>query len=54
MGGTIIAADLKRYMGLIAQEVEPIIPEVVITDNTGRKSVAYQNLIGLLIEGMKD
>lgn len=54
MGGTIIAADLKRYMGLIAQEVEPVIPEVVTTDNTGRKAVAYQNLIGLLIEAMKE
>ena len=54
ISGTLITNDTKRYLGLIAQEVEPIIPEVVTTDNTGRKAVAYQNLIGLLIEGMKD
>jgi hypothetical protein len=39
----------KPSMGLIAQEVEPIIPEVVNTDNNGKKSVSYDNIIGLLI-----
>jgi len=42
--------------GLIAQEVESVIPEVVLTDNSEDeyKSVAYQNLIPLLVETIKE
>jgi hypothetical protein len=43
-----------HQIGVIAQEVEEIIPEVVNTDNMGIKSVAYGNLVGLLIEAIKD
>lgn len=44
-----------RHVGVIAQEVEEILPEVVLTDKTtGNKSVAYANIVGLLIEGMKE
>jgi len=45
--------DTKTYMGLIAQEVESIVPEVVSTDENGLKGIAYENLVGLLIEGIK-
>ena len=42
-------------MGLIAQEVELIIPEVVDTDEkTTMKSIAYSNMIGLLVEAIKE
>lgn len=42
-------------IGLIAQEVEEIFPEVVITDqNTGLKSIDYGNLVGVLIEAIKE
>ena len=43
-------------MGVIAQEVEKIVPEVVREDKSEDKikSVAYGNLIGLLIEAVKD
>ena len=41
-------------MGVIAQEVEEIIPEVVATDVNGKKSVNYQAMVGLLIEAVKD
>lgn len=41
-------------LGLIAQEVEEIIPDVVYEDATGVKSVAYQNIVALLIEAVKD
>ena len=44
-------------MGLIAQEVEAVIPEVVHTqDETEEalKAVEYQYLTGLLIEAIKE
>lgn len=41
-----------RKTGVIAQEVERVFPEVVATTETG-KSVAYGNIVGLLIEGIK-
>jgi len=40
-------------MGVIAQEAEEIVPEVVY-EVDGVKSVSYGNLIGLLIESIKD
>lgn len=43
-----------KSMGLIAQEVESIIPEVVMTNGNGEKSVTYGSLIGLLVEAIKD
>ena len=48
--------DGERQMGVIAQEVEKIVPEVVREDKSEDKikSVAYGNLIGLLIEAVKD
>ena len=44
----------KRSIGVIAQEVESIIPEVVNTNEKGFKSVNYGNLVGLLIEAIKE
>jgi hypothetical protein len=44
----------QENIGLIAQDVEKIIPEVVVTDDKGYKAVAYQNLVALLIEGVKE
>jgi len=40
-------------IGVIAQEVEEIVPEVVTTDSNGHKSVAYANITALLIEAVK-
>lgn len=42
------------YMGVIAQEVELVAPELVRTMPNGTKAVAYQNMIGLLIEAIKE
>ena len=36
------------------QEVENIIPEVVNTNEDGFKSVAYGNMVGLLVEAIKE
>ena len=44
----------KTKIGLIAQEVELIIPEVVRTDDDGMKSIEYQILVGLLVEAIKE
>ena len=45
-----------RHIGVIAQEVEEVLPEVVLSDTTENKnkSVAYGNIVALLIEGMKE
>jgi hypothetical protein len=44
----------ESSIGLIAQELEEVIPEVVSTGDDGLKSVSYGNLVGLLIEAIKD
>jgi hypothetical protein len=46
--------DNRRHAGVIAQEVEKVLPEVVYTAEDGTKSVAYGNLVGLLIEAIKE
>ena len=44
----------ERGIGVIAQEVEEIIPEVISSNIDGYKGVAYGNLVGLLIEAIKE
>ena len=44
----------EKSIGVIAQEIEKVIPEVVKTDDEGMKSVAYGNISGLLIEAIKE
>ena len=46
--------DTRRYAGVIAQEIEKVLPEVVHENTDGFKSVAYGNLVSLLIEGIKE
>lgn len=41
-------------IGLLAHEVERFFPEVVRTANDGTQSVAYTNLVPVLIEAIKD
>ena len=45
----------ERQTGVIAQEVEPFLPEVVreTKDEKKIKSVAYGNMVGVLIEAIK-
>lgn len=43
----------RTEMGLIAQDVERIVPEVVRTTGDGKKALAYQNLVALLVESIK-
>ena len=44
----------KKSIGVIAQEIEKVIPEVVYEDQDGMKSVAYGNITGVLIEAIKE
>lgn len=41
-------------VGVIAQDVEQVLPEVVITRPDGTKSVNYDHMIGLLVEAIKE
>jgi hypothetical protein len=43
----------EKGMGLIAQDVEKIIP-YLIAENENGKSVMYQNMIGLLVQAIKE
>jgi hypothetical protein len=42
------------HIGVIAQEVGGVVPEVIETDGQGIYSVAYGNLVALLIEAVKE
>ena len=46
----------KKSIGLIAQEVEKVFPELVSTDDTAdkMKSVSYSNMVGVLVEAVKE
>tara|TARA_R100001126_G_scaffold71156_1_gene41345 strand:- start:1268 stop:2122 length:855 start_codon:yes stop_codon:yes gene_type:complete len=56
MRGVSFTKDGREGSGVIAQEIEKIAPELVLTadDEQGTKSVAYGNLVGYLIEAIKD
>lgn len=43
-----------RQTGVVAQQVEKVLPEVVMTSDEGIKHVAYGNMVGLLIEAIKE
>ena len=44
----------KASTGVIAQEMEEVLPQVVSTGEDGTKHVAYGNIIGTLIEAIKE
>ena len=46
--------DSNRHVGVIAQEVEAVLPEAVETGGDGYKSVNYSNITPLLIEAIKE
>jgi hypothetical protein len=43
-----------RQIGFIAQEIEEIFPEMVLTDAKGYKSVDYARLTPVLVEAIKE
>jgi hypothetical protein len=46
--------DKSTKIGVIAQEVLEVLPEVVNQDDKGMYSVAYGNIVGVLIEAIKE
>ena len=54
--GVTYTRDERENIGVIAQEVEKILPEIVLTadDEMGTKSVDYSRLTAVLIEAVKD
>lgn len=49
-----ITNDNKKETGLIAQEVMKVIPEAVFEDENGYLNIAYGNLMGVVIEAIKE
>jgi len=46
--------DEQKYIGLIAQSVEPVYPEFVLTSIDGTKNLMYQNIVAVIIEAVKE
>ena len=46
--------EKERQIGLIAQDVEKVYPELVKTDENGYKAVSYEKLTVILLEGIKE
>jgi hypothetical protein len=56
LGGYIFSRkddDSRRYTGVMAQEVKSVLPEAVHGEE-GNYSVAYGNMVGLLVEAIKE
>jgi len=43
----------KQSVGVIAQDVEKVLPEIVTTNDKGNKSISYNGIVALLIEAVK-
>jgi hypothetical protein len=41
-------------IGVVAQEIEEVLPEIVTTRDNGYKAVKYEKIVALLIEAIKD
>ena len=46
--------DDDRHIGIIAQEMEKVFPELVNTNEDGYKAVAYDKLTAVLLEAVKE
>ena len=43
-----------KAIGMIAQEVEEVLPDIVTTDDDGYRGVRYTEVIGVLVEAIKE
>ena len=46
--------QLGHDVGLIAQEVEKVLPEIVVTREDGIKAIQYEKVVPLLVEAIKE
>jgi Chaperone of endosialidase len=46
--------NLGEQLGLLAHEVDDVFPQVVKTSSDGTQAIAYQNLVPVLIQGIKE
>ena len=51
---TILHGFKGKDIGVIAQEIEAILPEIVTTKDSGYKGVKYEKIVPLLIEAIKE
>ena len=54
LNGYTFTMNDKRYTGVIAQEVLPVLPEAVTGSEETNYAVAYGNMMGLIIEAIKE
>lgn len=48
------ANNTNYDIGLLAQEVESVFPELVLTDSVGYKQIAYHKLVPILLQAIKE
>ena len=44
----------KRQIGFIAQEIEGLFPELVNSDNSNNKSIAYSKITAILVRAIQE
>ena len=49
-----IHGNKGKDIGVIAQEIEKVLPEIVTTRESGTKAVKYEKIVALLIEAIKE
>ena len=54
MIGNSVHGNEGHDVGVIAQEIEEVLPEVVTTRDNGYKAVKYEKIVPLLIEAIKE
>ena len=44
----------EKSLGVIAQEIEKVLPELVYENDSGYKSVSYGHIVAVIIEAIKE
>jgi len=50
----VVEREKGHDIGLIAQEVEQVLPEIVTTRKDGYKAIQYDKVVSLLVQGIND